>query len=98
MMNCRIWGGGVLIFSGPAHGIHVPGSRGQLGILPGHAPLTTTIHPGLITVFYEKQAVKVEISSGVCLIENDQIRVWVSHASILNSIDESMVDWIPVQT
>jgi F-type H+-transporting ATPase subunit epsilon len=98
MMNCRIWGGGLLIFSGPAQGIQVPGSQGQLGILPGHAPLTTTIHPGLVRVFYEKQAVSVEITSGVCLVEDDQVHMWASHASIIDSLDECMVDWIPVRT
>ena len=95
MLNCRIWGGGELIFSGPADGVYIPSVCGQLGILPGHAPLTTTTHPGIVGVFYEKKCVHVEITSGVCLIDDDLVHLWVSHASILETVEETMINWIP---
>ena len=96
MLTCRIWSGGVLIFSGPAHGVLIPSSQGQLGILTGHASVTTTIHPGFVEVVYEQQSVQIEVSSGVCLIENNEVHLWTSHASITNTIDEVMANWVPL--
>ena len=37
-----------LIFSGPAEFVVLPGVVGELGILPGHAPLLTQIKPGAV--------------------------------------------------
>jgi F-type H+-transporting ATPase subunit epsilon len=98
MMNCRIWAGGTSIFIGPAHGILVPGSEGELGILPGHISLTTTLISGIVRIFYEKKSVSIEVSGGVFLVEGDQVTLWTSCASILDTIEESMEHWIPVKS
>lgn len=39
------------LFSGDVHKIVVTGSQGELGIYPGHAPLLTTIKPGMVDIF-----------------------------------------------
>lgn len=36
------------IFSGLVESIQVTGSEGELGILPGHAPLLTALKPGMV--------------------------------------------------
>jgi F-type H+-transporting ATPase subunit epsilon len=33
----------------------VPGSEGEFGVLPGHAPLMSTLRPGLISVYEDEQ-------------------------------------------
>ncbi len=38
------------IFSGEATMLFVPGSQGELGIYPRHAPLLTTLKPGEVRV------------------------------------------------
>jgi len=38
------------IFSGPAKFISIPGEMGDMGILPGHAPLITRIKPGAVRI------------------------------------------------
>ena len=38
------------IFSGPATMLFAPGTLGDLGILPGHAPLLTMLKPGEVRV------------------------------------------------
>ena len=38
------------IFSGLVEMVIVPGIMGELGILPGHTPLLTAIHPGQIRI------------------------------------------------
>ena len=40
-----------LLRSGEVHMVVVPGSEGDFGVLPGHAPLVSTIRPGAIQIF-----------------------------------------------
>lgn len=93
-LECRIWSEGTPIFSGQADSLYVPGCDGQIGILPGHISLTTTLIGGFVGIFYQEKTVRVEISGGVLLIEDDQVTLWTPYASILDTIGESMVDWI----
>jgi F-type H+-transporting ATPase subunit epsilon len=94
-LECRIWGAGTPIFSGKADSLYVPGCDGQIGILPGHVSLTTTLIGGFVGIFYEEKTVRLEISGGVLLIDGDQVTLWTSYASILDIISESLVDWMP---
>ena len=38
----------ISIFSGLVETMQVTGSEGELGIYPGHAPLLTTLKPGMV--------------------------------------------------
>lgn len=38
------------LFSGPADMVVVPGTEGDMGVLPGHAPVISTLRPGLISI------------------------------------------------
>ena len=98
MLQCRIWGDGAPIFTGPAHGMLVPSETGTIGILPGHISLTGTVLPGIVHIFYEEKAVSIEIASGIFLIEEDQVTLITSYASIREIIDECMADWIPIRS
>src|SRR5271170_4656672 len=40
-----------VLFSGDVDQVDLPGAEGDLGILAGHAPLVTTLRPGIVTVF-----------------------------------------------
>lgn len=40
-----------VLFSGDVDQVDLPGAEGDMGILAGHAPLVTTLRPGIITVF-----------------------------------------------
>jgi F-type H+-transporting ATPase subunit epsilon len=42
-----------VLFSGDVDQVDLPGSEGGLGILPGHAPLVTTLRPGIVTIIRE---------------------------------------------
>lgn len=39
-----------LLFTGQARRVFVPGKLGEMGILPGHAPLLGTLRPGAVRV------------------------------------------------
>lgn len=40
-----------LLFSGPVEQVVIPGSEGDFGVLANHAPLMSTIRPGVISVY-----------------------------------------------
>ena len=39
-----------LVFSGEVDQVDVPGTEGDFGVLAGHAPMVTTLRPGILTV------------------------------------------------
>jgi F-type H+-transporting ATPase subunit epsilon len=39
-----------LLFSGEVNQVDVPGSEGDFGVLAGHAPLVTTLRPGILVI------------------------------------------------
>ena len=40
-----------VLFSGDVDQVDLPGAEGDMGILPGHAPLVTALRPGIVTIF-----------------------------------------------
>jgi F-type H+-transporting ATPase subunit epsilon len=40
-----------LLFSGSVASVTIPGTEGEMGIYPGHAPLLSTLKPGVVTVY-----------------------------------------------
>jgi F-type H+-transporting ATPase subunit epsilon len=40
-----------VLFSGDVDQVDLPGAEGDMGILADHAPLVTTLRPGIVTVF-----------------------------------------------
>ena len=48
-----------LLLSEPVEMVVVPGVEGDFGVLPGHAPLVSTVRPGVIAVFAEGKVVTI---------------------------------------
>ena len=42
-----------LLYSGDVAEVDIPGAEGDMGILPGHAPVLSTLRPGVVTVTKE---------------------------------------------
>ena len=40
-----------LLFSGSVASVTLPGTEGEMGIYPGHAPVLSTLKPGVVTVY-----------------------------------------------
>lgn len=39
-----------LLFSGDVASVTIPGTEGEMGIYPGHAPVLSTLRPGVVTI------------------------------------------------
>ncbi len=53
-----------VLFSGNVDQVDLPGAEGDMGILPGHAPLVTTLRPGIVTIFRDGRREPVVVIGG----------------------------------
>jgi F-type H+-transporting ATPase subunit epsilon len=53
-----------VLFSGDADQVDLPGIEGDLGVLPGHAPMVTLLRPGIVTIMREGQREPVVVVGG----------------------------------
>jgi F-type H+-transporting ATPase subunit epsilon len=78
------------IFSGEATMLFVPGSQGELGIYPRHAPLLTTLKPGEVRVQtdgHEEQSFYV--GGGALEIQPHAVTVLADTAVRAHDLDEA---------
>ena len=64
-----------LLFSGAVDQVDVPGSEGDFGVLAGHAPLMTTLRPGILVLHREGGALKVVVNGGFAEVNPDGLTV-----------------------
>jgi F-type H+-transporting ATPase subunit epsilon len=78
------------IFSGEANQVFVPGSQGELGIYPRHAPLLTTLKPGDIRVHVDGQEEQVfYVGGGALEVQPHQVTVLADTAARARDLDEA---------
>ena len=53
-----------VLFSGEVSQVDVPGSEGDFGVLAAHAPLVTTLRPGILVVYSERDAQRIVVDGG----------------------------------
>ncbi|MDX2495875.1 MAG: F0F1 ATP synthase subunit epsilon [Desulfuromusa sp.] len=67
--------------------ITAPGFVGELGILPGHTPLLTTLKVGDLTYKKGKELFHIAVNWGYLEVENDTVTVLVDTAEKADDID-----------
>jgi len=68
--------------------ITVPGQLGELNILEGHAPLMTTLEPGIVRYTLKNgEKKKMAISWGYCQISADGVTVLAESAALAEDLD-----------
>ncbi len=60
-----------LLFSGDVDQVDVPGSEGDFGVLAGHAPMVSSLRPGIMTVFVSGQAQRMIVLGGFAEVAAD---------------------------
>jgi F-type H+-transporting ATPase subunit epsilon len=76
------------VFSGDVWEIIAPGSEGQLGILPKHAPLMTILTPGEVIVKREGQEdLYFVVSGGWMEVRPDKVTILARTAELPEEID-----------
>ncbi|HEX3949238.1 MAG TPA: F0F1 ATP synthase subunit epsilon [Steroidobacteraceae bacterium] len=78
------------IFSGEATRLFVPGSQGELGIYPRHAPLLTTLAAGEVRIESEGHEEQTfYVGGGALEIQPHQVTVLADTAARAKDLDEA---------
>ncbi len=91
--KCNIVSAQEAIFSGDIEQLVASGMMGDLGILPGHAPLLTELQPGPIRVIHDGGAEEnFYVSGGFLEVQPDVVTILADAASRAGDLDEAAAE------
>lgn len=68
------------LLEGDALQVMVPGASGDLTVLPGHAPLISTLRPGVLDVSFRDGRKRVLVKDGFAEVEPDRLTILARRA------------------
>jgi len=82
-----------LLVSEPVEMVVVPGGDGDFGVLPGHAPLISTVRPGVIAI-YEAGKVRqsIFVTGGFAEVTPERCTVLAEEAVSLADADRAEIE------
>ena len=86
-IHCDIVSQDRMVYSGEADMIIVPGIEGEMGILPNHAPLLSTLNLGILRVRHQGEELEFTIAGGVVEVQPDSVTVLADAAENVQEID-----------
>jgi F-type H+-transporting ATPase subunit epsilon len=86
-IRCEIVSQDRMVFEGDADMVLVPGSQGEMGILPNHAPLLSTLKYGVLRVRIKDREELFTVAGGIVEVQPDLITVMADAAENVNEID-----------
>lgn len=81
-----------MVYEGDVDIIVLPGAAGEMGILPHHAPLLTTLKYGFIKVRKQGNEEVFTVAGGVAEIQPDIVTVLADAAENIEEIDEARAE------
>lgn len=76
-----------IVYADEVDVIVAPGAEGQLGVLPSHAPLLTTLQPGELVVRKGQEETSMVVSGGFMEVHPDKVIVLADTAERAEEID-----------
>lgn len=86
-IRCEIVSQDRMVWEGDADIVIIPGMSGEMGILPNHAPLLSTLQYGILKVQHNDQEEIFTVAGGVVEIQPDVITVLADSAENVEEID-----------
>ena len=86
-IRCEIVSQDRMVFAGDVDIVVLPGSDGEMGILPHHAPLLTTLKIGIIKVRSGGKEEVFTVAGGVAEVQPDIVTVLADAAENVEEID-----------
>lgn len=86
-IRCEIVSQDRMVFEGNVDIVVLPGSAGEMGILPHHAPLLTTLQYGVVKVRTKGKEEIFTVAGGVAEIQPDIVTVLADAAENVKEID-----------
>lgn len=91
-IRCEIVTQDRVLYEGEADMVVAPGTEGQMGVLPDHAPLLTTLDLGVLTVRYGGDEELFTIAGGVMEVQPDLITILADVGEHVADIDEARAE------
>lgn len=76
------------VLSATVEAVVLPGSEGELGVLPEHAPMLVQLKPGALRVTRSTEALVFVIGGGLAEITGSYVRVLAEMAANADHLDE----------
>jgi F-type H+-transporting ATPase subunit epsilon len=72
-----------VLFEGAASAVVAPGHDGELGILPGHAPLMTVLGTGVLRLDGSEGGARFRVQGGFLQVVDNVVRIVTESAAAL---------------
>jgi F-type H+-transporting ATPase subunit epsilon len=80
-----------LLFSGEVSQVDVPGSEGEFGVLAGHAPLVTTLRPGILVIHSDSEELRIVVNGGFAEVGPAGLTVLAEIAVPVDEFDRDLL-------
>lgn len=80
-----------MLMSADADAVVVPGAEGDFTVLSGHAPVITTLRPGVIDVTAEGKKSRLFVKSGFAEVDPERLTILADTAYNVEEMSSSLI-------
>jgi F-type H+-transporting ATPase subunit epsilon len=81
-----------LLFSSEVTQVDIPGAEGDFGVLAGHAPIVTTVRPGILVIYGEAgEQLRIVVNGGFAEVGPTGLTVLADAAVPLDEFDRTVL-------
>jgi F-type H+-transporting ATPase subunit epsilon len=91
-IRCEIVSQDRMVFEGDADMVKLPGTEGEMGILPNHSPLLTSLKYGVITIRFEGHEEHFTVAGGIAEVQPEIVTILADAAENVEEIDISRAE------
>ncbi len=91
-IRCEIVSQDRTVFTGDVDIVVLPGAAGEMGILPKHAPVLTTLKYGFVRIRKSGKEEVFAVAGGVAEVQPDIVTILADAAENVEEIDESRAE------
>ncbi len=81
-----------LLMSAQVDMVVVPGTEGAFGVLAGHAPLISTLRPGVVDVYEEKDITRIFVRGGFAEVTSAGLTILSEEAINLATVERAELE------
>ena len=81
-----------LLFSGEVRSVIVPGAEGEFTVLENHAPLMSTLKPGIVTVETGSSTRRLFVRGGLADVAPTGLTILAEQATPVEDLDAERID------
>jgi F-type H+-transporting ATPase subunit epsilon len=80
-----------LLLSGAAEQVVVPGAEGDFAVLAGHAPVISTLRPGILEITLTDGKQRIFVKKGVAEADPERLTILAQTAVAVESLDAAAI-------